>query len=395
MIPDLPAGVELHVRYEPPRTAPTRLPTPIELDPGETRTLTWTRGGGARLSGRLSLESGGPVAHYRVWLLEAWARSPVLLSVQNTPRRTALSGPDGAFVFEDVPAGDWWVGPSPSAALDPPEGAVPLAPLASPVVIPPDAREQTVDLVVPQAVAIEGHVLAAESVSGVSILARPSAMEGSLMVEVAEDGAFRLFPLAPGNHEVLAMPSGAGRLAAELEVTAPAHGVELELGIAASLVVRVVDASTGKPAPSSLAVAGHTTEYLSLMVSSGGTSTHEVEGLAPGRYSLLAQCADGRAGILDDVLVELGSQPTAVEVTVQPAARLRVSHRGEATYVAYRVLRNGRTVGMGVISAGEERVDFLPPGTYELAFKPAGGEPSSVAVVMQLGVETTVQYPPE
>ena len=395
MIPDLPAGVELHVRYEPPRTAPTRLPTPIELDPGETRTLTWTRGGGARLSGRLSLESGGPVAHYRVWLLEAWARSPVLLSVQNTPRRTALSGPDGAFVFEDVPAGDWWVGPSPSAALDPPEGAVPLAPLASPVVIPADAREQTVDLVVPQAVAIEGHVLAAESVSGVSILARPSAMEGSLMVEVAEDGAFRLFPLAPGNHEVLAMPSGAGRLAAELEVTAPAHGVELELDIAASLVVRVVDASTGKPAPSSLAVAGHTTEYLSLMATSGGTSTHEVEGLAPGRYSLLAQCADGRAGILDDVLVELGSQPTAVEVTVQPAARLRVFHRGEAAYVTYEVRRDGRTVGMGVISAGEERVDFLPPGAYELVFEPAQGEPSSVAVVVQLGIETSIQYPPQ
>jgi hypothetical protein len=391
----LPSGVPLHVRYEPPRTAPTRLPQTIELAPGETRRLTWTRGGGATLRGRLALEGGGPVADYRVWLLEAWTRSPGLFGIGYTPLRTTLSGPDGAFVFEDVPAGDWWVGPSPTAALDPPEGAVPLAPVAALVLIEPDTREETVDLLVPEAVAIEGTVIAAGSVAGVSLMARPSTRRGSLVVEAAEDGVFRLFPLAPGNHEVLAMPVGTGQLAAKREVVAPARGVELELGVAGSLVVRVVDSASGEPAPSSLAVAGRSSGHLSLTTSSGGTSTHEVEGLPQDRYSLLAQCTDGRAGILEDVSVEPGGEPKQVELAVHPAARLRVSHRGEAAYVMYRVLRNGRTVGMGVISAGEERVDFLPPGPYELAFEPAEGEPSSLAILAQLGSETTVQYPPE
>jgi len=395
ILTDLPSGVALTVRYEPPRTAPTSLPTPIELLPGETRTLTWTRGGGATIRGRLTLEGGGPVARYRVWLLEARTRSPGLLSVHHTPRRTALSGPDGAFVFEDVPVGDWWVGPSPSAALDPPEGAVPLAPVASPVIITADTREQTAELVVPQAVAIEGHLSAAGNVSGISVLARPSDMEGSAMVEVDEHGAFRLFPLAPGNHEVLALPIGAGLLAAKREVVAPARGVELELGVAASLVVRVVDASTGEPAPSNLAVAALNGEYLSMIATSGGVSTHTVEGLPPDRYSLLAQCSDGRAGILDDVLVETGGEPASVELVVRPAASLRVSHRGEGAYVTYKLRRDDRTVGMSVVSAGEERVDFLPPGTYDLVFEPADGEPSNVTVVVQLGVETAVQYPPE
>lgn len=395
MIPDLPASVELHVRYEPPRTAPTRLPTPIELEPGETRRLTWTRGGGAQLSGRLSLEGGGPVAHYRVWLLEAWARRPLLLNSTNTPRRTTLTGPDGAFLFEDVPAGDWWVGPSPSAALDPPEGARALAPVASPVTIAEDAGEQTVDLVVPEAVAIEGTVKAAGNLSGLSLLAGPSAMEGSLSVMAREDGAFRLFPLAPGMHRVHAMPDDPALLGASTEALAPARGVELELRIATGLIVHVVDADSRAPAASSLTVAAHTGQHLTKASSSGGTSTHAVEHLAPGRYSLLAQCSDGRAGILDDILVVPGGEPAPVELAVHPAARLRVSHRGQAAYVTYRVVRDGHTVGMGVLSAGEERVDFLPPGAYELVFEPAEGEPSSVAVLMQLGVETAVQYPPE
>ena len=48
-----------------------------------------------------------------------------------------------------------------------------------------------------------------------------------LEVEAAEDCAFRLFPQAPGDHQVHAMPTGAELLGATLDVTAPARGVKL------------------------------------------------------------------------------------------------------------------------------------------------------------------------
>ena len=148
-------------------------------------------------------------------------------------------------------------------------------------------------------------------------------------------------------------------------------------------------------------------QICTMTTSSGGTSTHVVKGVPRDRYSFLAQCTDGRAGILDDVLVEprgefsgesggeTGGEPLEVELAVRPAARLRVFHRGATAFVTYRVLRDGRTVGLGVLSAGQERVDFLPPGAYELVFEPGEGEPVRVGVLAQLGIETAVRDPPE
>jgi hypothetical protein len=98
--------------------SPHSTPAPLAAEPPETRASGADRGSGTRLSVRVIDQHGREIPGIALWLtrrLETSFEGRVACYFQAGDERTAfarqLTDAGGRATFEDVPPGDWWIGP--------------------------------------------------------------------------------------------------------------------------------------------------------------------------------------------------------------------------------------------------------------------------------------------
>jgi protocatechuate 3,4-dioxygenase beta subunit len=136
----------------------------------------------------------------------------------------------------------------------------------------------------------------------------------------AEQGAFQL-QVPPGATRVAARADGYSE---ELRgVEAPLAGLEIRLAAASSIVGRVIAGDTDEPVGDVLVSARALNEPLTVerATQSLEDGTFQLNGLRPGRYSLMATAERWR-GEEQEVELELAQAPARVELVVRGAARL-------------------------------------------------------------------------
>ena len=228
----LPAGAPLALRIHRGDLPVWVRPRPIVLQPGEERALPIDLLPGATLTGTLRRLDGTPLAGQEIWLAPATSRGPSLMStpgVLASVTARASTDPGGAFTFEDVAAGDWWVGPAPAI-----EWRNDLTPRTSPapqghwVHLPPGAGTVDLALTAHCGIFLEGIVRAGDGapLPFARLSVRPLGNAEGVGVGAGPDGRFRAGPLVPGAHELLVVRD-TGRASAL--VRAPARGIELRL----------------------------------------------------------------------------------------------------------------------------------------------------------------------
>ena len=126
----------------------------VTLSPGEVRTLTFVLGAGCSVRGTAVDERGEALSAIDLWRLPTRGQ-PAYLEQEHDRAVVDKARTDehGALRFENVPAGEWWIGPAPYHRRDG------LVPLATRVTITPDERVLALTIVCHDARYIRGRVL--------------------------------------------------------------------------------------------------------------------------------------------------------------------------------------------------------------------------------------------
>ncbi len=307
------------------------------------------------------------------------------LTGREVPAAAAVTGEDGRFAIPDRRAGE-------RIDVMARKSGYGIASVGG-VVVPP---EIPLRLELPPLARISGRVLDARgqpaeaSVSG-DLLYRVQtgamgAMMGSNSIEaVATDaeGRFELGDLAAGEVELVARGSGgelAVRRGLELAPGEVLEGVELRFEPGARLVGRVTDPDgrpvrdafvevNGAPGPA-LAGARAVTD---------GDGHFRMPGVAPGRYSVVAQKHPFRRGVRE---IEIGAADSEVQVELQLGAGLAVrgsvvDDQGAAAAECWLTLSKagvnvGNRIGDLSRSDGTFEIAGVEPGSYRLVAEKAG-----------------------
>ena len=202
------------------------------------------------------------------------------------------------------------------------------------------------------------------------------------------DGGFALAGLAPGRHGVLV--AGSGYLPAVVDgVAAPAADVRVQVARAVVLAGRV---SEGGAAAAGAEVVVSAGLEAGRAVTTDGSGAFRVEGLAEGRYTIVARRAESAA--LMDGVERFGAGPFAdVELVLAPAAALtgRVLDESGAPVIGAHLVWVS-----SVADAAQRRVtsadgggfvlDGLPPGDWSVDVQAAGYLPlTQRGVALQAG----------
>lgn len=173
----------------------------LELMPGKT------------LRGRLVNQHGSPVQAHEVWLKKRGgdlstrhcfqAEEPVLAST--------LTDQEGCFTFDDLPSGDYWVGPAPVLSGLDPEGGDRAAPVAEPVFVPESGTIGDLELAAYQGLFIQGRVMDRDGKPACNAIVECSPANGAVCHKAftESDGSFVLGPLVPGLFELLVRANAA------------------------------------------------------------------------------------------------------------------------------------------------------------------------------------------
>lgn len=331
---------------------------PLSLKPGEVREVDWRLGSGCRLTGSAVDQDGRPASSLGILLQPASDDSPAFFEdgvVADSPRRTETDA-QGRFVFLDVGAGRWRVGPAPGTDC---------APYAEMIEIPDGEARHETSMRVYRGLYICGSVLGPTGgpVSGASISAVSETGAG-VYVQCNSDGAFVLGPLVPGPYWLSA---GAPRLVDSAGVAArPGDvGVVLRLQAGGRIEGAVLDGISGRPCSATLTY--WRVGALGCGVTYSRDGTFHLEGLEAGAYCLAARGPGGRVGVLRDILVAPGRDSSGVTLDLVPGSRLRIVNQ-TAEDNMYRVSFDGAVIAMEDLAASDETSLVVPPGRIAVEF---------------------------
>lgn len=387
--PGVPWRLEWRARGAAASSPSRRDPVPLVLAAGETAERTWRLGGGARILGRALDQHGAPLVAHGLWLTRtglfvssaAGRRGQLALDDHGEIVAATTTDDAGRFAFDDVDPGTWWIGPSPLGTGD-------VAPIAQRCELLEGQLLLEIDLVVERGLYIEGQVVDRQG-RGVQthVWAVPLDRDVRAVAQVRAgvDGGFTIGPLAAGRFRMMASSTDDGSTDSDwIEWEAGRPGLRLTLGAGGGLSVRCVD-RTGRELPEAAVVIGDGAGGLTISrgVGEGGM---RFGGVAPGRVTVAASLADGRAGL--QVIDALAAGETRdVVVVLEEGALLRVRYDGDATERLHLEVRRGDTPWhVEELHGGGQVLLALPSGQSELHCRFG---PRSVLHTVDLAAGTT------
>jgi len=345
----------------------------LSLAPGEHRTVAWAVPTAAELTG-LVVRSGAPMPNESVQLLQArpGADRAFLSGREESVVRTRTDG-DGAFRFEAVPPGTYWLCAAAAGATE----------TAQAVRVRVPGADVVLELV--GDATIEGRVSAAdEPVPGARLLAFEEGTEGSLEATTDDAGAFTLQVADRGRWRIVAMPPGRsyGSLASTVvEGVAPGtRDLAIALGRAKTIHVRATDAD-GRPLDAWIDLVGP--DGRGGAIAGAPREEMSFQGHPAGEYVVFAHTNSGLAGIQRHTLEEDGEDEVTVTVPLTAGARVRVTGDDVPPNASVLLRRDG------TIHARLSRLDgtlatfTVPPGTYRVECRESFG-----ARTVDLGTHT-------
>lgn len=368
---------------------------PLVLAPGERREVLWRVGGGARLSGWLLDQFGNPVAGRELWRCQGmpgWraGRERLYLDPGDEDWVVARARTDerGHFVFEDVGAGTWYVGPSPYARRGERPGPRDVAALARAVEVLPGAAGREVELRVHRGLYLRGRVEQPDGRAPPHAWVSVSSELGFVQGDFRE-GSFRLGPLEPEVHRIRS--SGGGFIGSEpFDVTPPAEDLVLVLGIGGSLAGHFVDGRTGQRCEAAVMISSEENDHLSF--GRGGSLDFEHQGLAPGSYHVAASSDDGLVGVLRDVVLAEGQSIEGLELRLEPGALLRMRYAGPSSHAQFRAYSDGVEVAHDALRSGTSELVVVPAGEVLVRVRISEEVLEERRVVCTVGEETEVSF---
>jgi hypothetical protein len=136
--------------------------------------------------------------------------------------------------------------------------------------------------------------------------------------------------------------------------------------------VRLVDAVTGASAAGRVSLQ-HLDE-LGFRSAIGDQTSHQFDGIAPGRYHLIGRSSTGTLGCLKDVRIEAGLATVPLELPLHPAGEVRLRYEGPEEYASVQVIQDGVWFHFDGLRSGTSDVVSAPLGTCTVRFtrRPAG-----------------------
>ena len=349
------------------------LPEQLQLEPGEDRILMASSGGGVPITGRVTDVAGTALADETLWLVPADTHGPTLF-----PRERELDAvflrtdAEGRFAHDNLPAGSWWIGPSPLGDWVP-YGTHLEVTLPSPAI--------SMDLIAHAPRFLEGRVVDAKGAQALGAMVQATGPGGLSppASPVSTEGRFRIGPLPPGAWTVHALPGRGhhGSRVAGAEVSDDAQDLELRLRRGAGLRATAIDEDgTFIEAFEQVLLTDIEGRVRSLV---GEDATLEHVGLANGNFAICAVLPDGRIALSEDVPTRAGTAPADVVLQFHPTARLEFAAQPEA--VPFRIWFGATCVALGRTLANAPTGIDVPAGTLTIEWRfPQGAQEQTVTV---------------
>ncbi len=378
---NLPSRVPFELELRSEKETLFRPPDSLGLEPGESRRIAWSIGAGCTLRGILLDQLDHPVAQRLLWLTRRAQAGPpgegfcfYYNGDQEKVVQSTRTDTTGAFRFDDVPAGEWWLGPSPSRTnwweIEPDEARQEVVEKAAYVKIPADVIDHRVTLHVERGLLIRGRVVdfQGEPVKfPCSLRAEWRDGHGFLQVKSNVECRFTLGPVAAGEYEITA--GGSHGLADSLPVTAKAGSEDVLLVLRQGGVISGVVIAIGQTQETTLAyywITRPTADPFFLMWSqTDEAGDFSAGGLLPGVYDICAATPDGLIGITRGLEVHAGEDLRDVRVEMIPGAHLRLTYAGPFEHAHIRVTAGLTTVKADGLHRGTSMI-FTVPADHEL-----------------------------
>lgn len=372
----------------------------LELAPGQR--CAWTCDvKGVRVSGVLLDQDDRPVGCHEVWL-----RSDALYGESQSIGRyfdfaagssiaqKCSTDDTGAFAFESVPGGSWWVGPAPTRTeLGRPLSPIAVCPVATGLVIDENAATSEVVLRAHRGLYVRGRVIQPDggAVANARVCASCEDPEGGACADAFIDGTFALGPFAPGELRIAAYGKHGFSDSEQVVAHAGDQDVVLTLSLGASMRLQAVDAQDGKRCYASFSARVRETpdhaKAVQRIALSSRTQPTELDDLVPGIYDICARSHDDLIGVARNVALIGGAAPAEITVQMEPAAMLCVALYGREQTLEFEVESDGAIVFSDRIATGERKPAVVPAGVLTVRLK------SGARVLAEQTVDTRSNEP--
>lgn len=370
------------------------------LPSGSTRTLEWTFGHGAQVSGLLLDQHGAPIPGAKVWLGKRILMGPMhfmpayVRASGSSFEQQAVTDEAGRFVFEGVASGQTMLAAAPApprVELDP---ITDHARIARYIEVPEGVAEVTQDLETYRGLYATGRLIApGHTGPWLNRLSTTAATGGNpLSTVIAEDGSFVIGPMKPGEHTIRISGSLDGLGAPDrIPVQAGDRDLEVQLEEGGGLRGLTRSATTSEPI---VAMVKYTREgsRTTAGVYSLVDGTFDASDLAPGCYGLLFTDDEDRIATLQDIEIEAGAELDVGDIMLEDATELTVTFTGTSATGTYSVLQGDVLITRERVQAVVPTITSVPSGVITVLVERPGAEadPHVVQVLAGVDAELTI-----